>query len=106
MRRLLTLGQEWSGYEGMLADDLDRNRRCTEGGLPPGARGTAVGTGINSAPGFGRPPQLRLPSSQACVRQRAEQVHGAGRSRPSGSLSGTLRTLAVSLYKIANDISG
>src|ERR1700724_3391216 len=48
----LTLGQEWSGYEGMLSDDLER----IEDGLKSVYRlalgGTAVGTGINSAPGF------------------------------------------------------
>src|ERR1700678_3612814 len=48
----LTLGQEWSGYAGMLTDDLER----IEGALPGAYRlalgGTAVGTGINSAPGF------------------------------------------------------
>src|SRR6201999_46112 len=48
----LTLGQEWSGYVGMLTDDLAR----LEGALPGVYRralgGTAVGTGINAAPGF------------------------------------------------------
>src|SRR5258707_7990856 len=48
----LTLGQEWSGYAAMLTDDLDR----VEQALPIIYRlalgGTAVGTGINSAPGF------------------------------------------------------
>src|SRR5215813_13437588 len=48
----LTLGQEWSGYVGMLADDLERIELALQGvyRLPLG--GTAVGTGINSAPGF------------------------------------------------------
>src|SRR6202051_4385140 len=48
----LTLGQEWFGYAGMLSDDLER----IDGALPGVYRlalgGTAVGTGINSAPGF------------------------------------------------------
>jgi fumarate hydratase class II len=48
----LTLGQEWSGYAGMLSDDLER----IEGALPGVYRlalgGTAVGTGLNSVPGF------------------------------------------------------
>src|SRR5262249_39063744 len=48
----LTLGQEWSGYVGMLTDDLERIELALQGvyRLPLG--GTAVGTGINSAPGF------------------------------------------------------
>ena len=48
----ITLGQEWSGYAGMLSDNLGR----IEAALPDVYRlalgGTAVGTGINAAPGF------------------------------------------------------
>src|SRR3984957_8260334 len=48
----LTLGQEWSGYEGMLSDDLDRIEDSLKGVYRLALGGTAVGTGINSAPGF------------------------------------------------------
>src|SRR5260370_19724340 len=48
----LTLGQEWSGYTGMLADDLERIESALEGVYRLALGGTAVGTGINSAPGF------------------------------------------------------
>src|SRR5258708_17142857 len=48
----ITLGQEWSGYEGMLADDLDRIEDALKGVYRLALGGTAVGTGINSAPGF------------------------------------------------------
>src|SRR5260370_24177176 len=48
----LTLGQEWSGYEGVLADDLDRIEDALKGVYRLALGGTAVGTGINSAPGF------------------------------------------------------
>src|SRR5260221_347807 len=48
----LTLGQEWSGYEGVLADDLDRIEDALKGVYPLALGGTAVGTGINSAPRF------------------------------------------------------
>src|ERR1700741_2474995 len=48
----LTLGQEWSGYAGMLADDLERIEGALEGVYRLALGGTAVGTGINSAPGF------------------------------------------------------
>src|SRR5271163_364065 len=48
----LTLGQEWSGYAGMLADDLDRIDDALKGVYRLALGGTAVGTGINSAPGF------------------------------------------------------
>src|SRR6266852_6015015 len=49
----LTLGQEWSGYQGVLADDLDRIEDGLKGVYRLALGGTAVGTGINSAPGFG-----------------------------------------------------
>jgi len=101
----LTLGQEWSGYEGVLADDLDR----IEGGLRGVYRlalgGTAVGTGINSAPGFGDAAAAEiakltgLPFVSAPNKFSVQGAHDA-----LVQLSGTLRTLAVSLYKIANDI--
>src|SRR5580658_9726772 len=48
----LTLGQEWSGYAGMLADDLERIDVALQGVSRLALGGTAVGTGINSAPGF------------------------------------------------------
>src|SRR5207237_3130908 len=48
----LTLGQEWSGYTGMLADDLDRIEAALPGVYRLALGGTAVGTGLNSAPGF------------------------------------------------------
>src|ERR1700716_1314999 len=43
----ITLGQEWSGYEGMLADDLDRIEDALKGVYRLALGGTAVGTGIN-----------------------------------------------------------
>src|ERR1700688_3168215 len=47
----LTLGQEWSGYEGMLADDLDRIEDALKGIYRLAPCGTAGGTGIQSAAG-------------------------------------------------------
>src|SRR5712664_2062468 len=49
----LTLGQEWSGYAGMLTDNLDRIENAVKGVYRLALGGTAVGTGINAAPGFG-----------------------------------------------------
>jgi fumarate hydratase, class II len=101
----LTLGQEWSGYAGMLFDDLER----IEGALPGVYRlalgGTAVGTGINSAPGFAEAAATQIakltdqPFVTAPNKFAVQGAHDA-----LVQLSGTLRTLAVSLYKIANDI--
>jgi fumarate hydratase, class II len=101
----LTLGQEWSGYEGMLADDLDRIEDALKGVYRLALGGTAVGTGINSAPGFAEAvaaeiAQLTsLPFVTAPNKFTVQGAHDA-----LVQLSGALRTLAVSLYKIANDI--
>src|SRR5262249_32284849 len=49
----LTYGQEWSGYVGMLSDNLDRIENAMTGVYRLALGGTAVGTGINTAPDFG-----------------------------------------------------
>ncbi|MGB9432390.1 MAG: class II fumarate hydratase, partial [Candidatus Acidiferrum sp.] len=101
----LTLGQEWSGYAGALGDDLDRIEDALKGMYRLALGGTAVGTGINSAPGFGEAAAAeiakltRLPFVSAPNKFTVQGAHDA-----LVQLSGTLRTLAVSLYKIANDI--
>src|SRR6202051_155852 len=49
----ITLGEEWSGYSGMLSDDLERIEEALHGVYRLALGGTAVGTGINAAPDFG-----------------------------------------------------
>ena len=101
----LTLGQEWSGYAGMLSDDLDRIEDALKGVYRLALGGTAVGTGINAAPGFAEAVAAEiarftgLPFISAPNKFTVQGAHDA-----LVQLSGTLRTLAVSLYKIANDI--
>ena len=101
----LTLGQEWSGYEGVLADDLERFEGALKGVYRLALGGTAVGTGLNSAPGFGDAAAAEiakltgLPFISASNKFAVQGAHD-----DQVQLSGTLRTLAVSLYKIANDI--
>ena len=101
----LTLGQEWSGYEGVLEDDLDRIEDALKGVYRLALGGTAVGTGINSAPGFAEAAAAeiaKLTSLPFVTAPNKFAVQGAHDAQVQ--LSGTLRTLAVSLYKIANDI--
>src|SRR5499433_742749 len=101
----LTLGQEWSGYEGVLSDDLDRIEDTLKGVYRLALGGTAVGTGINSAPGFAEAVAAeiaRLTGLPFVTAQNKFTVQGAHDALVQ--LSGTFRTLAVSLYKIANDI--
>src|ERR1700692_1111982 len=101
----ITLGQEWSGYAGMLADDLDRIGHALKGVYRLALGGTAVGTGINAAPGFAEAAAAeiakltRLPFISAPNKFTVQGAHDA-----LVQLSGTFRTLAVSLYKIGNDI--
>src|SRR5213082_271683 len=101
----LTLGQEWSGYAVMLSDNLDRIEDALKGVYQLALGGTAVGTGINAAPGFAEAATAEvvrrtgLPFVSAANKFAVQGAHDA-----LVQLSGTLRTLAVSLYKIANDI--
>jgi len=101
----LTLGQEWSGYEGMLNDDIERVEDALKGVYKLALGGTAVGTGINSAPGFAEAAAAEiarltgLPFVTAPNKFTVQGAHDA-----LVQLSGALRTLAVSLYKIGNDI--
>ena len=101
----LTLGQEWSGYEGMLADNLERIEDALKGVYKLALGGTAVGTGINSAPGFAEAAAAEiakltgLPFVTAPNKFTVQGAHDA-----LVQLSGALRTLAVSLYKMGNDI--
>jgi len=101
----LTLGEEWSGYAGMLADNLARMEDALKGIYRLALGGTAVGTGINAAPGFGEAAAdeiARLTGLPFVSASNKFAVQGAHDDQVQ--LSGTLRTLAVSLYKIANDI--
>jgi len=101
----ITLGQEWSGYATMLSDDLERIEHAIAGVYRLALGGTAVGTGLNAAPGFAIAATAEiarftgLPFVTAPNKFAAQGSHDA-----LVHLSSALRTLAVSLYKIANDI--
>ena len=101
----LTLGQEWWGYADMLGDNVDRIEDALRDVYRLALGGTAVGTGINAAPDFGDAAAAEiakltsLPFVGAPNKFTVQGAHDA-----LVQLSGALRTLAVSLYKIANDI--
>ncbi len=101
----LTLGQEMSGYVGMLEDDIERIEFALNGVYRLALGGTAIGTGINAPPGFAEAaateiaqltglPFVTAPNKFAVQGAHDDQVF----------LSAALKTLATSLYKIANDI--
>ncbi len=101
----LTLGQEFSGYVGMLDENLERLEQSLAGVYRLALGGTAVGTGINAAPGFDEAVAQeiarlsQLPFVTAPNKFTVQGAHDA-----LVQLSGSLKTLATSLYKIANDI--
>jgi len=101
----ITLGQEFSGYVGMLDDNLNRLDDSLKDVYRLALGGTAVGTGINAAPGFDVEAASEiakltgLPFVTASNKFTVQGAHDA-----LVMLSSALKTLATSLYKIANDI--
>ena len=101
----LTLGQEFSGYVGLLEDNLERLEQSLQGVYRLALGGTAVGTGINTIPGFDKAVAqeiadlTNLPFVTAPNKFTVQGSHDA-----LVQFSGVLKTLATSLYKMANDI--
>ena len=101
----LTLGQEFSGYVAQLDADIVRLEQVLGGLLELAAGGTAVGTGLNTHPEFGERvateiaaitglPFVTAPNKFAALAGHDALVYA----------SGALKTLAVSLTKIADDL--
>jgi fumarate hydratase, class II len=101
----VTLGQEFSGYAAQVRYGIERLQsslpRLAE--LPLG--GTAVGTGINTPPGFARLVVQRLARGTGLSLSEARNHFEAQGARDAlVETSGQLRTVAAGLYKIANDV--
>ncbi len=101
----VTLGQEFGGYAAAVRYGSERVLaalpRVAE--LPLG--GTAVGTGINTPPGFAAAVIERVSGDLGIALSEARDHFEAQASRDAlVECSGMLRTYAVSLYKIANDL--
>src|SRR6266550_480260 len=101
----LTVGQEMSGWASLLARDIERLKMAMPGLHDLAIGGTAVGTGLNSHPEFGERAAKKIaeltglpftshPNKFAALSAHDEIIFA----------SGALKTLAVSLMKIANDI--
>jgi fumarate hydratase, class II len=101
----IRLGQEFAGYTGQVQRALDRVQRTAEelAELPLG--GTAVGTGINAHPEFARRVASHL-SRRAGVLVHETDNHFQAQATLDAVLStaGALRTTAVGLWKIGNDL--
>jgi fumarate hydratase, class II len=101
----ITLGQEFSGYADQVLKSIERLRKALPAVCELAVGGTAVGTGINTDAQFGKlvsqsvAKKLGLPFVEARNHFEAQASKDA-----CVELSGTLKTIAVSLSKIANDI--
>jgi fumarate hydratase class II len=101
----LTLGQELGGYVAMLDDDLRRVEQAISDLYPLAIGGTAVGTGLNAPPGFAEAAARHVAALTGLPFVSAENKFAVtGAHDAMAHVSAALRTLAVSLFKIANDI--
>lgn len=102
----VTLGQEFGGYTRQVAAGIERIMATLPrlGELPIG--GTAVGTGLNAPTGFGAKVVAELVQSTDLDALTEATDHFEAQAARDGLVeaSGALRTVAVSLTKIANDI--
>ncbi|SHM39428.1 class II fumarate hydratase [Roseibium suaedae] len=101
----LTLGQEFSGFVHMLDQDMERISYSLKDVYELALGGTAVGTGINAHPEFATKAAAYIAQMTALPFRTAENKFSAqGAHAALVALSGVLKTLAGSLFKIANDI--
>jgi fumarate hydratase class II len=101
----LTVGQEWSGYVGQLDDAAETVAAALPGLRRLAIGGTAVGTGLNAPPGFGDEVAAEISALTG-----EEFVSAPNKFAAMASLdalvraSAALRSVAVALYKFANDM--
>lgn len=101
----VTLGQEFRAWAQMLRDNQDRLASAAERLHALALGGTAVGTGINAHAEFGPRVAARLAAmTEVPFRSMDNYFVGLGTQDAAVELSGQLKTLAVSLMKIANDL--
>jgi fumarate hydratase class II len=101
----IRLGQEFQGYAGQIERGILRVRKAMDDLSEVALGGTAVGTGVNTHPEFASRVCERL-SRRFGVEVRETENHFQAQSAMDGTVfaSGALKTVAVSLMKIANDI--
>jgi fumarate hydratase, class II len=101
----VTLGQEFGGYAAQIRHGIER----VDAALPRVAElplgGTAVGTGINTPPGFAESViSMIVEKTGLPLTEARDHFEAQGARDGLVEASGVLRTIAVSLYKIANDV--
>jgi fumarate hydratase class II len=101
----ITLGQEFSGYASQVAHSLTRAKFALKELLELPLGGTAVGTGVNTPPGFSPKVIEKLAKTTGLAFYEAENHFEAQAAKDSlVQASGCLKTIAVSFSKIGNDL--
>jgi fumarate hydratase, class II len=101
----IRLGQEFEGYAGQIQRGVQRIQKAQMELAEVALGGTAVGTGVNTHPEFAERVTARL-FERFGVEVRETENHFQAQSAMDGAVftSGALKTIAVSLLKIANDV--
>jgi fumarate hydratase class II len=101
----IRLGQEFRGYAGQVEESIRRARAARDELLVVPLGGTAVGTGINAHPEYAARAVRRLSSMTGFeVRETSNHFHAQATLDAAIAAHGALRTIALSLWKIASDI--
>jgi fumarate hydratase class II len=101
----VTLGQEFSGYASMIAHGIERIEKAKSSLLELPIGGTAVGTGLNADPDFGGLAVRRINEMTLLEFCPSKNKFEALQNRDAAvETSGALRSVAVSLMKISNDL--
>jgi fumarate hydratase class II len=101
----IRLGQEFGGYAHQVACGVERAGHARDGLLDLALGGTAVGTGINRRPEFPERAIARIAAATGLpFREARDHFEAQGAKDACVEASGHLKTIALSLLKIANDI--
>jgi fumarate hydratase, class II len=101
----IRLGQEFRGYAGQLEESIRRARAANDELLSVPLGGTAVGTGINAHPAFAPGVIRRLGAlTGLTVRETTNHFHAQASLDAAIAAHGALRTIALSLWKVASDV--
>jgi fumarate hydratase class II len=101
----IRLGQEFRGYAGQVEESLRRARAAQAELLEVPLGGTAVGTGINAHPEFAFRTCARLSTlTGLTVRETGNHFHAQATLDVAIAAHGAIRTIALSLWKIASDV--
>lgn len=100
----IRLGQEFSGYAAAVGRDAERIRRAAQGLRRLGIGGTAAGTGLNAHPQYHARMVRRLSELSGLTLETSDNLFESMQSMADvADFSASLRTLAITLTRIAND---